>query len=311
MAVALGSLCAATPVAALDVPYLSGRVVDLADLLPPAAEQQISARLEKLERETGAQVAVLIVPSLDGEPVEDYGVKVAEAWKLGRKGIHDGLLFLIARDEHAVRLEVGYGLEQKLPDITCKRILDELVVPRFRAGDFVGGVSAGLDAVERAIRGGEPLPPPRPQPLGGTDLGRVPVPVRLVIGAVFLVFMIPFTLAALSSPGCSGWILYVFLTPFLAVFPVALFGRQGIVVTLLWLVLFPVVRALLGPRRRGAAQRPGSRALRNSRWGGFGGGFGGGGFGGGGFSGGGFGGGGGGFSGGGGSFGGGGASSHW
>ena len=132
---------------ALDVPYLSGRVVDTADLLPPADEQRIAARLETLERETGAQVVVLTVPTLGGNPLEDYALKVAETWKLGRKGVDDGVVFLVARDEHALRLEVGYGLEGKLPDITGKRILDELVVPRFRQGDFAGGVEAGIDAI--------------------------------------------------------------------------------------------------------------------------------------------------------------------
>jgi uncharacterized protein len=310
---ALGAIALATAARAVDVPHLTGRVVDTAELLEPAAEQRIAARLEALERTTGAQVVVLTVPTLDGNPVEDYALKVAETWKLGRKGVDDGVVFLIAREEHALRIEVGYGLESKLPDITCKRILDELVVPRFRDGDMAGGVDAGLDAIEKAIRGGDPLPPPKQRAFGGSSpFGSLS---RAVMGIVFLLFVIPFATSALYTSGPGAWLLYGILTPFLAVFPIGTFGLPGIAVPLLWLIGFPILRHRIqkaAPRIRRPGGRP-QRARRGSGWWGSGGmgGFGGGGFGGGGFSGGGFGGGGGGFSGGGGSFGGGGASSRW
>ena len=298
---------------ALDVPYLSGRVVDNADLLPPAAEQAIATRLEALERETGGQVVVLTVPTLGGQPVEDYALKVAETWKLGRKGIDDGVLFLIARDEHALRLEVGYGLEGKLPDVTAKRIIDELVVPRFRQGDFAGGVEAAVDAIDKAARGGEALPPPQRAFGGGEGLAPSVGLGRLILGALFFLFITPFAAAALSASGSSAWFLYVFLTLFLTAFPFAIFGPAGLVAPILWLVGFPLAR--LWWRRRPRRERPPSPAAERARqrrsgswWGGpgYGGGWGGG-LGGGGFGGGG----GGGFSGGGGSFGGGGASGRW
>jgi len=302
--------------AAVDVPHLTGRVVDGADLLTPADEERISTRLASLERESGAQVVVLTIPTLDGNPVEDYAIKVAETWKLGRKGVDDGVVFLIAREERALRIEVGYGLESKLPDITSKRILDELVVPRFREGNMAGGVEAGLDAIEKAVRGGDPLPPPKQRAFGGSSpFGSLS---RAVMGIVFLLFVIPFATSALYTSGAGAWILYGILTPFLAVFPIGTFGLPGIAVPLLWLIGFPILRHRI--QRSGA--RPGDKppvarrqpTRRGSGWWGSGGmgGFGGGGFGGGGFSGGSFGGGGGGgFSGGGGSFGGGGASSRW
>lgn len=305
---------------AVDVPYLSGRVVDGAAMLAPADEQRITARLDKLEKETGAQVVVLTVPTLDGNPVEDYAIKVAETWKLGRKGVDDGVVFLIAREEHALRLEVGYGLESKLPDIRSKRILDELVVPRLREGDVAGGVEAGVDAIDKAVRGGDPLPPPKQRAFGGTG-SPFPSPSALLMGVVLLVFVVPFATTALYSSAPGAWLLYGILTPVLAVLPIAAFGLLGAIVPLLWLVGFPILRhriqrsgggGLHGspqPKRRGSGWW-GSGGMGG--WGGFGGGLGGGGFGGGGFGGGGFsGGGGGGFSGGGGSFGGGGASSHW
>ena len=295
---------------AVDVPYLSGRVVDNADLLTPDAEQRIAARLETLERETGAQVVVLTVPTLDGNPLEDYALKVVETWKLGRKGVDDGALFLVAREERSVRIEVGYGLESKLPDITGKRIIDELVVPRFRDGDFAGGVEAGLDAIEKGVRGGDPLPPPPSRGLGDGS----PAPGRLLLGVVFLLFVTPFAMAALYTSGPGGWLAYAILTPFIAVFPLATFGTAGLAAPLLWLIGFPFLRRYVQRElKRGGRPTPVTRRDRRTGgwwgtgggWGGFGGGLGGGGFGGGGF------GGGGGFSGGGGSFGGGGASGRW
>ena len=312
---ALGAIALATGAHAVDVPHLTGRVVDTAELLTPAEEQRIAARLEALERTTGAQVVVLTVPTLDGNPVEDYALKVAETWKLGRKGVDDGVVFLIAREERALRLEVGYGLESKLPDILGKRILDELVVPRLREGNIAGGVEAGVDAVEKAVRGGDPLPAPK---RGTGPFAPLGSPGRLVMGIVFLLFTIPFAMSALYTTGPGSWLVYGILTPFFAAFPIATFGAAGMVVPLLWLIGFPILRHRIqkaAPRARRLGGRP-QPARRGSGWwgsggmGGFGGSLGGGGFGGGGFSGGGFGGGGG-FSGGGGSFGGGGASSRW
>jgi len=306
-------VAAVAAVHALDVPFLSGRVVDNAELLAPADEQRIAARLEALERETGAQVVVVTVPTLDGEPVEDYAIKVGETWKLGRKGVDDGVVFLIARDERALRLEVGYGLESRLPDIIGKRIIDELVVPRFRDGDFAGGVEAGLGSIEKAVRGGEALPPPQ-RAFGGKTIAPLSSRGNLVVGIVFLLFTIPFATSALYTSGAGAWLLYAALAPFFAMFGLANFGVPGgALVPLLWLIGFPLLRWWIHRAgKRPGARRPPSSRDRGGWWGpgGFGGGsLGGGGFGGGGFGGGSFGGGG--FSGGGGSFGGGGASGRW
>ena len=295
-------LAAAAPARALDVPFLSGRVVDLADLLPPDAEASLAAKLEALEKETGAQVVVLTVPTLEGDPLEDFSVRVAQTWKLGREGVDDGALLLVAQQERGLRIEVGYGLEPKLTDITSKRILDELVVPRFRAGDFPGGIAAGVDAVAMVVRGGDPLPPP--QPAASTDLLARDPAGKLFFIVVFIFFGVPFLLSALNTRGCAGWFLWLFLTPFVGFLPYQLFGRAGLVTLPLWLVGFPILKMILD-------RRPAPPPGRRSRGGGWV--IGPGGFGGGGFSGrgGGFSGGGGGFSGGGGSFGGGGASSSW
>jgi len=275
--------------AALEVPYLAGRVNDQAGLLDDTFEAQLDKQLRQLEEATGAQVVVLTVPSLEGDPIEDYSMRVAETWKLGQKGADNGVLILIARDERRVRIEVGYGLEPVLTDALTGRIIDSLMTPKFRAGDFDGGVDAAVGAIATAIRG-EPVDLPTPQRRSGGFN-----PVALVF---FLVFGLPFINAALRTRGAAGWMLFLFLTPFFFAFPAALFGAGvGGVVALVWLVAFPLLRLIVpkAPSGRGSSRHGGF-------WGPFIGG------GGGGFSGGGFGGG---FSGGGGGFGGGGASGGW
>ncbi len=150
------------PLGALEVPYLASRINDLADLLSPGAEQRLESTLAQLERDTGAQLAVLTVPSLEGEPLGDFSIRVLETWKLGRKGIDDGALLLIARDDRKIRIEVGYGLEPTLTDVACKRIISNLISPRFREGDFDGGVEAAANAIAGTVRGQEDLIPADP-----------------------------------------------------------------------------------------------------------------------------------------------------
>jgi len=141
------------PVHALDVPALKGRVVDLAHVLPVSTVNSLSARMADHEASTSNQAAVLILPSLDGEPLEEFSHRVATAWKLGQKGTDNGVLLLVALQERKVRIEVGYGLEGTLTDIRSAHIIRHDIVPRFRAGDFPGGVSAGVDAILRTIEG--------------------------------------------------------------------------------------------------------------------------------------------------------------
>lgn len=279
---------------ALEVPYLTGRVMDQADMLPAATEEALTENLAALEERTGAQIAVLTVPSLEGEVLEDYALRVAETWELGRQGVDDGVLFLVARDDRKMRIEVGYGLEASIPDVTAKRILDELVTPRFRAGDFAGGISAGVDALITAVEGGDPLPPPGP----GSDAGAIPALVR-ILGSLFVfLVLVPFVLTALFSKGCQSWFLWIFLVPFLGAFPSALLTPWvGVPLVLAWLVGFPFFKIWLAKSPTGKAfeaKHPKMFTWATSSGGG-------------GWSGGG----GGGFSGGGGSFGGGGASGSW
>lgn len=154
--------------AALEVPYLGARVNDEASLLSGAAKQQIEAELANLERETGAQVAVLTIPTLDGEVLEDYSLRVVETWKLGRAGKDDGVLVLVVRDDRKMRIEVGYGLEAVIPDVLARRVLDERMRPRFRDGDFDGGVRDATSTLAALVRGEENALPP-PSEVSGTS----------------------------------------------------------------------------------------------------------------------------------------------
>ena len=142
------------------VPPPSARVVDRTAALSPEQSSRLEARLAAFERKKGAQIAVLIVPTVRPEAIEQYAMRVVESWKLGRKGVDDGALLLVAKNDRRLRIEVGYGLEGALNDATAKRIVSEIVTPRFRQGDFYAGIDAGVEAMIRVVDG-ESLPPPR------------------------------------------------------------------------------------------------------------------------------------------------------
>lgn len=141
------------PAGALEIPPLTGRIVDLAGVLPPAVAEELSAHLQAHEAKTTNQVAVLIVPSLEGEPLFDFSHRVATTWDLGRKGTDNGALLLIAIKDRKVRVEVGYGLEEVLTDARSAQIIRSEIVPRFRTGDFSGGITAGVHAILKTIEG--------------------------------------------------------------------------------------------------------------------------------------------------------------
>lgn len=142
------------------VPPLTSRVVDQTGTLSAAQRQALDETLRAFEQRKGSQIAVLIVSGTQPEAIEQYAIRVAEQWKIGRGKIDDGAILVVAKDERALRIEVGYGLEGALNDAASRRIIDEQIVPRFRAGDFDGGIRAGTDAMMRVIDG-EPLPQPQ------------------------------------------------------------------------------------------------------------------------------------------------------
>ncbi|WP_298243287.1 YgcG family protein [uncultured Bradyrhizobium sp.] len=143
------------------VPELTGRVVDQTGTLSSSDVASLSQKLRDFETRKGSQIAVLIVPTTQPETIEQLSIRVAEAWKIGRKKIDDGAILVVAKNDRHLRIEVGYGLEGALTDVTARRIIDEIITPKFRSGDFAGGIADGVDRIIKVIDG-EPLPVPSP-----------------------------------------------------------------------------------------------------------------------------------------------------
>lgn len=165
------------------VPSLTARVTDLTGTLTRAQQAALEQKLQQFEAEKGSQVAVLMVPTSEPETIEQYSIRVVEQWKLGRKGTDDGALLIIAKDDHTVRIEVGYGIEGVLTDAISSRIIREDIIPRFKEGNFFGGVDAGIDRIMSVIRG-EALPPPKHASSEGAEAIRQLLPAILVLTVV-------------------------------------------------------------------------------------------------------------------------------
>jgi uncharacterized protein len=142
----------AAPAGAQTFPPLTGRVVDTADLLPPADEAALARKLEGLERSTSRQLVVATVPDLQGYPVEDYGYRLGRAWGIGQKGVNNGLILLVSKNDRKIRIEVGYGLEPVITDALSSEIIREKITPAFKAGDFPGGIRAGVDSLAEQLQ---------------------------------------------------------------------------------------------------------------------------------------------------------------
>ena len=165
------------------MPPLKGRVTDLTATLTREQTAALEQMLQSFEARKGSQIAVLMVPTTEPEAIEQYALRVAEAWKIGRGKIDDGAVLVIAKNDRELRIEVGYGLEGALNDATANRIVEDIIVPRFREGDFYGGINAGVDRMIRVIDG-EPLPAvsaPRPQVGGGIGQS---LPILLILAVV-------------------------------------------------------------------------------------------------------------------------------
>ena len=282
------------------VPALTGRVVDTSGTLRPEQVVGLEAKLAALEQEKGAQVVLLLVPTTAPEDIAAYANRVGNAWKIGRREVGDGLLVLVAVQDRRMRIEVAKTLEGAVPDIAARRVIDEAMAPRFRQGDYAGGLDAAVDQLGALIRG-EALPPVAPP--GGSRAGGGDFGFGLVELAVLLFIFVPVVnavargvfgrkLGALATGAGVGGLAFVVTAS------IALAVGAGLV-ALLYALFAGVASALPLPRgRRGGWVGPVILPP-------------GGGWGGGGFGGGGFGGGGGFSSGGGGDFGGGGASGGW
>ncbi len=200
-------LLALAPLAqSLDIPPIRGRVNDHAKLLSPQAARALENRLDRFESETGHQVALLTISTLAGEDIEGFSIRVAERWKIGQKGFDNGVILVVAQKDRKLRLEVGYGLEGVLPDALASRIIRDIIVPHFRSNDYPGGISSGIDAVLKTIKG-EPLPEAARRKQPGTRSGSLINLVPLLF--LLLVFMGagPFSFfSRRRSPG--SWMTY-------------------------------------------------------------------------------------------------------
>ena len=154
---AIALLCAFAVIAQVTVPKLTARVTDLTDTLTTAQRTGLEQRIAAFEAAKGSQIAVLIVATTQPEAIEQYAIRVAEQWKIGREGVDDGVLLLVAMKDRTLRIEVGYGLEGALSDAITKRIIEEAIVPRFKQGDFYGGIETGLTRI-MSVMEGEVLP---------------------------------------------------------------------------------------------------------------------------------------------------------
>jgi uncharacterized protein len=275
------------------VPPLKGRVTDLTGTLTANQIADLERSLEAFEARKGSQIAVLMVPTTRPEDIAQYAIRVADQWKVGRKKVDDGLIVVVAKNDHKLRIEVGYGLEGAIPDVVARRVIRETMAPHFVDGDFYGGLKAGTDQLMKLVDG-EKLPPPQQrgtqQPGQGADLQSlfVILLVVIVVAGGILTKILGRFFGSAATGGVAGFVALAIAGTMIAAV------AAGVLAFFLTLLLGGVGGALAGGRRGGWGGGP---------WigGGTGGGWGGGSWGGGG----------GGWSGGGGGFGGGGASGSW
>jgi uncharacterized protein len=216
------------------------RVHDDAHVLKQETIDLLEKRLAHYEDSTSNQIAILIIPSLEGESLEEYSIMVAGKWALGQKEKDNGVLLLIAVDDHKMRIEVGEGLEGVLTDAISNRIIRNEMAPAFRRGDFDGGVTAAIDGMIKAI-GGEYTAEEI------NELEELTTKQKILIGLGLYFFLSIFAFFALVMPGCTGWGLYGFLIPFYTLFPAFLVSEKNWYVPgLIYILGFPPLKLLVG-----------------------------------------------------------------
>ena len=198
------------------IPALAARVTDLTSTLSAEQTVALEAALEKIERGKGAQVAILLLPSTQPETIEQFGIRLAEAWKIGRWRVNDGVIVIVAKDDRRARIEVGRALEGAIPDAVAKRIVADTLGPRLAAGDFAGGLQATVSALAGAI-GGEALPARSPEPAaaGSADSNFVFLFLALILGAVLRSLL--GLVGALLAATVAGWLAWTIFASWIAV----------------------------------------------------------------------------------------------
>jgi uncharacterized protein len=236
-----------------DIPYLSGRVVDDAEILSSAAHSRLTIMMREHEQRTTNQIAVLTVPTIQGASIEEHALAVFENWKLGQRGKDNGVLVVIVPRDRRMRIEVGYGLEGTLTDLAAARIVRNIITPRFKENDFDRGVEEGVTAIVAQLEGRAPSPAVAGDAASsasssissGLQVPDLPLTERILFGAFIFGIIGLFTIIGILTPG-MGWFLYLFLIPFWAMFPIVVVGTEGALVLLgCYLVGFPLAKLLL------------------------------------------------------------------
>jgi uncharacterized protein len=236
---------------AADVPYLTGRVVDNAQILSPDARTRLAAVLKAHEQATSNQIVVLTVPTIQPEGVEEYAVDVFNKWKLGQKGQNNGVLVVVVPQDRRMRIEVGYGLEPLLTDAMAGAIIRDVMTPAFKRTDYDAGVQNGVAAIIARLEGksvATAVPAAARQPLrsrNGFQRADMPWPQRILFSLFVFTIVGLFTFIGIVTPG-AGWFLYVFLIPFWSMFPMFLIGpTPTLVLVAAYLIGYPLAKLRL------------------------------------------------------------------
>lgn len=240
------------PAFAVDVPFLTGRVTDNAQILSDETRKAVTANLKAHEEKTTNQIAVLTVPTLDGVSIEEYAVTVFNTWKLGQKGKDNGVLLIVAPKDRKMRIEVGYGLEGTMTDGIAGSIIRNAITPFFKNNDYDRGIDEGVRAIINVLEGGQA---PAETAKSGEEVKKssaldlevadISVTEKILFGAFIFGIIGLFTAVGILTPG-MGWFLYFFLIPFWATFPIVVLGTSGTLYLLItYVVGFPIAKLLL------------------------------------------------------------------
>ena len=237
---------------AVDVPFLTGRVTDNAQILSDETRKAVTANLKAHEEKTTNQIAVLTVPTLEGVSIEEYAVTVFNTWKLGQKGKDNGILLIVAPKDRKLRIEVGYGLEGTMTDGIAGSIIRNAITPFFKNNDYDRGIDEGVRAIINVLEGGQA---PTETAKSGEEVKKssaldlevadISVTEKILFGAFIFGIIGLFTAVGILTPG-MGWFLYFFLIPFWATFPIVVLGTSGTLYLLItYVVGFPIAKLLL------------------------------------------------------------------
>jgi uncharacterized protein len=237
-----------------DIPYLTGRVNDNAQILSDSTCKSLTELLKEYEFRTTNQIVILTIPSLEGESIEDFANKVFNEWKIGQKDKNNGILIVVVPDERRMRIEVGYGLEGTMTDLSAGRIIRNIMTPRFREGDFNSGINDGTRAVIATLEGSKSAETAETNETGNSteqsgfsdfENPDIPIAGRILLGAFIFGIIGLFTIIGIFTPGV-GWFLYLFLIPFWAMFPIVVIGTTGALICLItYLIGYPAAKLYL------------------------------------------------------------------